>query len=52
MDKSTFTMTLDEAEWNIVFNALASRPYAEVFVVVGKLQQQANEQQQARQNAE
>lgn len=44
MDKNPISITLEAGEWNVVLNALAARPYAEVFAVVGKLQQQANEQ--------
>ncbi len=45
MEPKNLTMTLSDAEWGVVLNALAGRPYAEVFQVVAKLQQQAATQQ-------
>ncbi|UTW62259.1 hypothetical protein KFE98_20015 [bacterium SCSIO 12741] len=46
--KILFTLTVDEA--NLIFKALGDRPFSEVFELIGKLHEQANEQYQ-RNNA-
>ena len=40
-----------EQELNIVLNALAQRPFAEVFQLVGKIQAEAQEQLKDKENA-
>ncbi|MFZ9498233.1 MAG: hypothetical protein ACO265_08465, partial [Polynucleobacter sp.] len=42
--------TFNEQELNIVFNALAQRPYAEVFQLVAKIQQEAQSQLKENEN--
>lgn len=39
-----------EQELNIVLNALAQRPFAEVFQLVGKIQAEAQEQLKDKEN--
>lgn len=36
-----FTVELTVSDWNVVLNALANRPYGEVFKVVSAIQAQA-----------
>lgn len=43
-----FTLSLTEAELNIVFNSLTQRPFVEVAQLVGKLQQEVQAQAQKR----
>lgn len=38
----TFNITLEEA--NLIFKALGKQPFAEVFELIGKLNEQANQQ--------
>ncbi len=40
--KLLFTLTIEEA--NLIFKALGDRPFNEVFELIGKLHEQANEQ--------
>jgi|GEM_PF-2256353 hypothetical protein len=40
--KITFNITLEEA--NTIFKALGKQPFAEVFELIGKLNEQANQQ--------
>lgn len=42
-----FKFELSREETNVVLNALAQRPFAEVYGVIGKFQQQASEQERA-----
>lgn len=44
MEKITLTLTLDEA--NLLLKALGELPFREVFELIGKIQQQANQQLQ------
>ncbi len=49
--KIVFEITLEEA--NLIFKALGKQPFAEVFELIGKLNEQANQQlsqNQPRQN--
>jgi len=41
---------LNEQELNIVFNALAQRPFAEVFQLVNKIQEQVQSQVKEKEN--
>lgn len=41
---NNFTLTLSEQELNIVFNALAQRPFAEVQQVIMKIQNDVQKQ--------
>ena len=43
-------LELTEQELNIVLNALAQRPFAEVFQVVGKIQAEVQEQLKEKEN--
>jgi hypothetical protein len=43
-------LNFTEQELNIVFNALAQRPYAEVFQLIGKIQQEAQSQLKENEN--
>jgi hypothetical protein len=45
-----FKLEFTEAELNVVFNALAQRPFAEVFQVVGKIQAEVQEQLKEKEN--
>ena len=38
-------LELNEQELNIVFNALAQRPFAEVFQLINKIQEQVKEKE-------
>jgi hypothetical protein len=40
------TLTLEDAHVQTIVNALAARPYAEVYEVMGNLQRQVMQQQQ------
>ena len=42
METVTFTVTLNEA--NLIFKALGALPFREVYELIGKLNEQANEQ--------
>ena len=42
MDEVTLMLSVDEVK--IIFNALASRPFHEVFEIIGKINDQANQQ--------
>lgn len=42
MKKVTFTLTLDEA--NIIFKALGKMPFEQVYGLIGKMHEQANQQ--------
>lgn len=42
MQNITMTLTLDK--WNIIFNALSQRPYAEVVKLVAEMQTMAETQ--------
>jgi len=44
MEKITLSLTLDEA--NLLLKALGEMPFREVFELIGKIQQQANQQLQ------
>ena len=48
--EKTMQFTFNEQELNIVFNALAQRPYAEVFQLVAKIQQEAQSQLKENEN--
>jgi hypothetical protein len=48
--EKTMQLTFTEQELNIVFNALAQRPYAEVFQLLGKIQQEAQAQLKDNEN--
>lgn len=50
MDK-TVNIALPVAAWNVVLNALAQRPYAEVSELVEELRRQAGPQVQAIESA-
>lgn len=43
-------LELTEQEVNTLLNALAQRPFAEVFQLVGKIQEQAQEQLKEKEN--
>lgn len=43
-------LTFTEQELNTVLNALAQRPFAEVFQLVGKIQAEAQEQLKEKEN--
>ena len=43
-------ITFTEQELNIVLNALAQRPFAEVFQLVNKIQEQAQQQLKEKEN--
>ena len=43
-------ITFTEQELNIVLNALAQRPFAEVFQLVGNIQTEAQEQLKEKEN--
>ena len=45
----TFTLTLDEA--NKIFKALGALPFSEVYELIGKLNEQANQQLSGNQNS-
>ena len=44
------TFTFTEQELNVVLNALAQRPFAEVFQLVGKIQTEAQQQLKETEN--
>lgn len=44
MEEKVITITLKTPEWNIVLNALGSRPYGEVVALIGEIQRQATDQ--------
>ena len=43
-------LTFTEQELNVVLNALAQRPFAEVFQLVGKIQTEAQQQLKENEN--
>ncbi len=45
MDEITLKVTVDEA--NLILDALGNMPFKQVYTLVGKIQNQANEQLQA-----
>ena len=44
MDENELTLKLSVEEVKIIFNALASRPFQEVYELIGKINEQANHQ--------
>jgi hypothetical protein len=42
MKTVTFTMTIDEA--NVIFKALGKMPFDQVYTLIGKMNEQANQQ--------
>ena len=50
MEKLIMNITFTEQELNVVLNALAQRPFAEVFQLVGKIQTEAQEQLKEKEN--
>lgn len=44
MEEKVVTISLKLAEWNVVLNALAGRPYAEVAGLIPAIQRQAQAQ--------
>ena len=44
MEDKDISITLKGNAWNVVMNALASRPYGEVVALVAEIQRQAAEQ--------
>ena len=41
MEEKEIQVTMKGAMWNVVMNALAGRPYAEVATVIAEIQRQA-----------
>jgi len=48
--EKTMQLTFNEQELNVVLNALAQRPFAEVFQLIGKVQQEAQAQLKENEN--
>jgi len=48
--EKTMNITFTEQELSIVLNALAQRPFAEVFPLIGKIQQEAQQQLKETEN--
>lgn len=52
MEKDTATAKLSISAWNVIMNALANRPYAEVYEVITSLREQISNQITAKNNTE
>lgn len=48
MNKDQFTLTLSIEELNLILTALGQRPYLEVYMLIGAIQQQVSLQQHAQ----
>ena len=50
MDELTLKLSVEEVK--IIFSALATRPFQEVYELIGKINEQANQQMNSKENGD